>query len=178
MRNLRAFGVSLLCVICLVMALAATDAVAAVFRCTQDGRALYTDRPCRAGDAPHALPRLGTMPAAPQADLADEHDGRRDRNRETRQRDDAAFLEAHAERKAHERSMERAIGEKRTAPGMSADQVRRALGRPDAVKRDHRGGERWTYREGRKSRTVRLKDGKVVGGAPKSAKKARKRDEE
>jgi hypothetical protein len=178
MRLGRALGVSVVCVICLVMALAATDAVAAVFRCTEDGRALYTDRPCRAGDAPHALPRLGTMPAGPQADLADEHDERRERNRESRQRDDAAFLEAHAERKAQDRSMERAIGEKRTAPGMSADQVRRALGRPDAVKRDHEGGERWTYREGKKSRTVRLKDGKVVGVAPKSAKKPRKGDEE
>jgi hypothetical protein len=178
MRFLRTFGVSVLCVICLVMALAATEAVAAVFRCTQDGRALYTDRPCRAGETPHALPRLGLTPAGPQADLAAEHDERRSRNREMRQRDDAAFLEAHTERKAQDRRMERAIGAKRTAPGMSADQVRRALGRPDAVKRDHKGGERWIYREGKKKKTVRLEDGKVVGGARKPAKNVREIEEE
>lgn len=143
---------------------------AAVFRCTEDGRALYTDRACRAGHPPHALPWVGVVPAGEQADLAGEHDARRERTRASRQRDDAAWLEAHSDRQAHDRSMERAVREKRTAPGMSADQVRRALGRPDSVKRDRKGGERWTYREGKTQRTVRLEGGKVVGGARKAKK--------
>lgn len=146
---------------------------AAVFRCSVDGQALYTDRPCRAGDAPHDLPWLGRMPAGKQADLVGDHDARRQRLRESREHDDAAWLEAHAARQAHDRQMERAVREKRTAPGMSADQVRRALGRPDAVKRDAGGGERWTYREGRKQRTVRFKGGKVVGGERKGPKEER-----
>ncbi|MGH8517208.1 MAG: DUF4124 domain-containing protein [Panacagrimonas sp.] len=171
MRILRVFGVSVVCLVFLVMALVATDAVAAVFRCTQDGHAHYSDRPCRAGDAPRALPRLGVAPAGPQADLASENDLRRERNRDARQRDDAAWLEAHAERKANERRMESAIRAKRTAPGMSADQVRRALGRPDSTKRDRKGGERWTYRDGKKKKTVRLKDGRVVGADPKAARR-------
>ena len=150
---------------------------AAVFRCTVEGRALYTDRPCRAGDKPHALPWVGTMPAGAQADLAGEHDERRERMRDARQRDAAAWLEAHAERQAHDRAMERAVREARPAPGMSADQVRRALGRPDAVKRDRKGGERWTYRDGKKQRTVRLKDGKVVGRDRKPAKDGREAEE-
>ena len=171
MRALRSFAISLLCLVCLVLALAASDAVAAVFRCTEGGRVLYTDRACKAGDAPHALPWLGLMPAGPEADLAAEHDRRRERNRESHERDDAAWLEAHAERKAQDRRMEGAIRDKRAAPGMSADQLRRALGSPDTVKRDHRGGERWTYVEGKKKKTVRLKDGKVVGAAAHKAPK-------
>ena len=146
-------------------------AEAAVFRCTKDGAALYTDRPCQAGDAPHVLPWVGVVPAGGQADLAAEHDARRERMRETRARDDAQWQEAHAQRQARDRRMQGAIREKRTAPGMSADEVRRALGRPDAVKRDHRGGERWTYRDGRKQKTVRLENGKVVGREGKAAAK-------
>lgn len=147
-----------------------TAADAAVFRCMVEGRRLYTDRPCRAGDAPHALPWLGLAPAGGQADLAAEHDQRRERMRDSHRRQDAAWLEANAERKAHERRMQGAISQKRAAPGMSADQVRRALGRPDAVERDRQGGERWTYRDGKKKRTVQLKDGKVVGRERRAGK--------
>lgn len=148
-------------------------AEAAVFRCSVDGQTLYTDRPCRAGDVPHDLPWLGRIPAGEQADLVGDHDARRQRLRESREHDDAAWLEAHAARQAHDRKMERAVREKRTAPGMSTDQVRRALGRPDAIKRDPGGVERWTYREGRKQRTVRFKGGKVVGGERKGSREGR-----
>lgn len=170
MRSFRPVVSALVaCGLWMVAASLESSAAAAVFRCTTEGRTLYTDRPCRAGDAPHALPWLGLMPAGPQADLAAEHDDRRERIREARQRDDAAWLEAHSERKEHDRRMEQAIGEKRTSPGMSADQVRRALGRPDAIKRDRQGGEHWTYRDGKKQRTVRLRDGKVMGRQGKAS---------
>jgi hypothetical protein len=148
-------------------------AEAAVFRCMQEGRPLYTDRPCRAGEAPHALPGLGVVPAGGQADLAAEHDARRERMLDSRQRDDKAWLEAHGQRQARDRRVESAIRGKRAAPGMSADEVRRALGHPDSVKRDRKGGERWTYRDGKKQRTVHLEKGEVVGGDRRTAKKAK-----
>lgn len=157
--------------LCIVTGAIGATTQAAVFRCTVDGQALYTDRPCRAGDAPHALPLVGRMPAGAQADLAGEHDARRERLREAREGDDAAWLEAHAARKAHDRRMEHAIRQKRTTPGMSTDQVRRALGRPDRVERDAGGGERWTYRDGGKQRSVRFQGGKVVGGDRKAARR-------
>lgn len=175
-NNLRVLA-SGACVLWIVSGAFEHAAEAAVFRCAVEGRTLYTDRPCRAGDAPYALPWLGTVPAGAQADLASEHDARRERMRDARQRDDAAWLDAHSERRAHDRRMERAIREERPAPGMSADQVRRALGRPDAIKRDHKGGERWTYRDGKKQRTVRLQDGKVVGRRREAAKGGRGADE-
>lgn len=152
-----------LSVLSIVVGSLENTAYGAVFRCAVEGRTLYTDKPCRAGDSPHALPWLGVVPAGEQADLATDHDTRRERVRDARQRDDAEWLEAHASRQATDRRMESAIREKRTAPGMSADQVRRALGRPDAVKRERNGEERWTYRDGRKRQTVRLRQGKVVG---------------
>lgn len=122
---------------------------ASVFRCTVEGRALYTDRPCHAGDAPHALPWLGRVPAGAQADLAAEHDARLERMREARERDDAAWREAYAKRQAHDRQMERAIGEKR----------------------DHEAGKRWTYRDGsKKRRAVRSKGGKGGQGRKRASR--------
>lgn len=163
----------LVCVMWILSGSIGAPAVAAVFRCTVDGQALYTDRPCRAGDAPHALPLVGRMPAGAQADLAGQHEVRRQRLRDAREFEDASWLEAHAARKAHDRRMENAIRQKRAAPGMSTDQVRRALGRPDRVEREAGGGERWTYREGRKQRSVRFQGGKVVGGDRKGSRKER-----
>jgi hypothetical protein len=163
-------------VLCVICGWPASTPGAAVFRCTVEGRALYTDLPCRAGEAPHALPRLGVMPAGDQADLATAHDARRQRLRDAREADDAAWLGAHASRQAQERRMEEAIRQKRAAPGMSADQLRRALGRPDRVERDRDGEERWSYRaEGGRAKTVRLRDGKVVGRAGPGGDEARAR---
>ena len=143
--------------LCLLLAL---PAHAAVYRCEVEGRKLYLDRPCEAGGRPHALPALGVMPAGGEVDLAMEHDARRDRQRAARDQDDAAWLKAHRARKAVESRMNAAISEHRVLKDMSADQVRRALGSPDEVKRNN-GVERWTYVEGKKRRTVVLEDGKV-----------------
>ncbi|MCC2655938.1 MAG: hypothetical protein K0Q76_1046 [Panacagrimonas sp.] len=176
MPNPRWFALGA-CVLWIASAALEPAAEAAVFRCTEQGRALYTDRPCRAGEMPYALPWLGVVPAGRQADLAAEHDARRERMLDSRQRDDQAWREAHSQRRARDQRIQGAIRGKRTAPGMSADEVRRALGRPDAVKRDHNGGERWTYRDGRKQKTVRLANGRVVGDERKPAKAAKPADD-
>lgn len=139
----------------------ATPAEGAVYRCQVDGRMTYTDRPCATGAQPHVLPELSTVPSEKAPDLSRQHDERLERERESRARDDAAWLESHTRRKEKEARMEAAISARQVIKGMSADQVRRALGSPDEVERFAQG-ERWTYGSGRQKRTVDLEGGVVV----------------
>lgn len=150
---------SSLCSLCLVSMAAAQ---AAIYRCEAGGARVYTDHPCAAGAVPQALPAIGVMPAGPQADLAGAHDTRRERHQKARAKDDAQWLKDHQKRRATEASMSAAARDHRVVKDMDADQVRRALGAPDEVSRKD-GVERWIYVEGRKRRTVVLKDGRVSG---------------
>lgn len=138
-----------------------SEAAAAVYRCEVDGAAVYTDRPCAADAQPHAMAPIGTVPAAAAADLVADHDRRRARQFDARERADAAWLEAHARRRENEARIDAAVAERRVVKGMSADQVRGALGSPDAVARED-GRERWTYGRGKQRRTVVLEHGKVT----------------
>lgn len=140
-----------------------------VYRCEIDGRKIYRDRPCAAGDQPHALPKLGVMPSAGEADLVADYDARQARQQAIHEKNDAAWLDRHAKRRATESRMNAAAADRRVVKDMSADQVRRALGSPDEVTRKD-GVERWTYVEGKKRRTVVLKDGKVAGSGPGATK--------
>lgn len=136
-------------------------AQAAVYRCVVEGRAIYTDRPCAVGATEHPLPELGAMPSGEASGLARQHDERRQRERESRAQDDAAWLESHAQRKAQEARMEAAIRDRQVLKGMNSEQVRRALGSPDQVER-RPGGERWVFGSGRNTRTVEFENAQVV----------------
>lgn len=146
----------------------ALQASAAVYRCEIDGRMVYTDRPCATGAQPHTLPALSTVPSEGTPDLSRQHDERVQRERESRSRDDAAWLESHARRREQDARMEAAIAAGQVIKGMRADQVRRALGSPDEVERSQ-GSERWTYGAGRDKQAVDLEGGVVVriGGRKK-----------
>ena len=54
-------------ILLLVSLLAVPAADAAVYRCTVDGKTVYTDRPCGAGAQPHGLSALSTVPAAAES---------------------------------------------------------------------------------------------------------------
>lgn len=148
-------GIATLCL------LAALPAAAAVYRCEVGGRPVYTDRPCAAGEAPHALPQISTLPAAGEADLAKEHDARVERGRKAREKDDAAWLKSYEAAKNRDARMDAVIADGKVLKDMNADQVRRALGSPDEVER-RAGGEEWVYRDGRSRQTVVIENGQVV----------------
>lgn len=136
-------------------------AQAAVYRCMVDGKPTYTDRPCAAGSAPHALPPISTLPSPGQSDLAQDYDERRERQTEVREQEDKAWLKDHAARKDRDARMNAAIAERRVIKDMSTDQVRRALGSPDEVQREG-GREQWVYGTGKQRRTVQFEAGRVV----------------
>lgn len=142
--------------------LLAGSAQAGVYRCEVEGRKVYLDRPCKAGDQPHELPKIGVMPSVGEADLSGDHDAREARLKAVHEKNDAEWLKQHAKRRSTESQMNAAAADRRVVKDMSADQVRRSLGSPDEVKRKD-GVERWTYEDGKKRRTVVLKDGKVTG---------------
>lgn len=145
----------------LVSLLAAPAANAAVYRCMVDGQPVYTDQPCGKGATPHAMPAISTVPSPGQSDLAKDHDARREREAEAKEKGDAAWLTSHAERKETEARMNAAIAERKVLKDMSTDQVRRALGSPDEVERKH-GREEWVYGTGKQRRTVRFEAGRVT----------------
>lgn len=134
---------------------------AAVYRCEVGGKPVYTDRPCAAGVAPHAMPQISTVPAAGESDLAQEHDARKDRGRKARDKDDAAWLKSHAEAKDREARMNAAIADKKALKDMNPDEVRRALGSPDEVER-RSGVEEWVYIDGKSRQTVVIENGRVI----------------
>jgi hypothetical protein len=152
----------LLCVLCAIFA-----AEAAVYRCEVDRRPVYTDRPCAAGSAPHDLPVISVLPSPGEADLVADHDARRERHLKAKTQEDAKWLKDHRKRKVTDERMSAAAVDHKVLKDMSADQVRRALGSPDEVKRKD-GVERWTYVDGKQRRTVVLKNGRVSSaGGPK-----------
>lgn len=144
-----------------VLAAAAWTAQGAVYRCMVDGKPTYTDRPCAAGSAPHALPQISTLPSPGDSDLAQDYDERLERQAKAREQEDRAWLKDHAARKDAEARMNTAINERRVLKDMSADQVRRALGSPDDVEREG-GREQWVYGTGKQRRTVLFEGGRVV----------------
>lgn len=150
-----------LCAVCLTFA-----AHAAVYRCDVAGKKVYTDHPCVAGAKPHELPAIGVMPAGEQADLAREHDARLQRRLGSKRKEDAVWLKTHEKRRAVDARMTAAVVGHKVLKGMSAGQVRRALGAPDEVHRKD-GVEKWVYLNGKQRRTVVLENGEVsnAGGA-------------
>ena len=136
-------------------------AVAEVYRCTQDGRTVYTDRPCSAEAAPADLPPIQVTPAGKSANLAAEHDARIREGRERRDAADAKFVQVEEARQARAKKIRKAIIDRRAEVGMTASELDSALGAPDA--RSGEGGrERWTWNENDHRLTVTLRDGHVT----------------
>lgn len=154
---------------CFLCALCATTAGADVFRCQQDGRTVFTDRPCHASAEPMQL-EPPTVLSAPGNfdDLAQAHDARLARERKAKAAADAAFLQQHGARKAEENRIRGALVEGRVVGGMSAEQVRQVWGSPDHIEPRVSGGktqERWVYADQRQRRSVTFTDGVVTAAS-------------
>lgn len=139
---------------------------APVFKCEADGKVTYTDRPCAPEAQPHALPQAIVVepPARSERELARQHDARIQREAGTRDQADAEWLKNHRVRKDREERVRNAIIRKEAIKGMSAEEVRRALGEPEKIARSESHGspkETWTYAGEGESRTVNFKNGEV-----------------
>jgi hypothetical protein len=147
----------------LILLLACGAAQAAVYRCTVDGRTVYSDQPCSAGAEPAQLPPLNSAAAGARADLAKQYDTETARENEARRKARAEALDQYADRKAQDEAIRKALMEDRVVKGMTREQVERVLNLPERV--ENQGGEKetWIYRvEGRKRRTIRFVNGVVV----------------
>lgn len=140
-------------------------AQAEVYRCTQDGRTIYTDTPCAADAAPAELPALNRS-----ADLAAEHDRALQEGKKKRDAADARFVKEQAEKQARARKIRQAILDHRAEVGMSASELDSALGAPDQRSGDN-GRETWIYQEDGYRLSVKLRDGQVSAISKKEDRK-------
>lgn len=169
--NLR-FG-SVLLALLPVLATAQT-----VYKCTEDGKITYTDRPCsptaKAAELPMAV--VAARPSAREQALARQHDQRLAREEGERDRGDAAWLQEYARAQDREARVRKAIVEHRVIKGMTAEEVNQSLGTPDQVASSESFGsdkETWTYTVDGKTRTINFKDRQVTTTSAKQ--KSRKR---
>jgi len=147
--------------VCLSLPLLAfcMPAAAEVYRCGSGGQVTYTDQPCAAGER---LELAAPVTIAPEdGSLARSRERRIQADRQRRDAADAAWLE----RYEAETDKAEAIRSARLAgvaiEGMTAADVRQALGEPDKVTAGD-GGERWTYRlEDGGKQVVSFRDGAV-----------------
>lgn len=156
--------------LCLLALLLPAAAQAEVYRCTQEGHTVYTDRPCAADAEPAQLPALNRSAAGPSADLAGEHDARIARDKQKRDAADARFVKEQAEKQARAQRIRAAILDHRPEVGMSASELDSALGAPDQRSGDN-GRETWTYLEDGHRLSVKLRDGRVTAISKKEDRK-------
>ncbi|MFT4046143.1 MAG: hypothetical protein QM661_05535 [Solimonas sp.] len=148
------------------LALCAGVARAEVYRCTVEGIAQFSDRPCRGGDAPLAVPAPNVVqPDAGAAPLAEQYDRRTREYGQARAAEDAAWRKAYEARSADAERQRAARAKREVARGMNANDVRRLLGEPQkTATTSGKGGmrESWSYAdEGDGRVTVTLQDGVV-----------------
>ncbi len=145
----------------------ADAASAEIYRCERDSVPVFTDIPCAPGAEPLVTRNPTTVQASHNADLARRYDERLERERRERDRADAQWLGAHDLAQAEDQRLHRALIEGRVIKGMSPAQVRQVWGEPAQIQSSE-AGERWTWRDGKKRRTVSFKDEHVrsVSGAP------------
>jgi hypothetical protein len=151
----------------------------AVYKCEADGKITYTDRPCASGTEQHALPEaiIIERPAKSERDLAREHDARIRRETAARDQADAEWVKNHEAKKDREKRVRSAIIQKDVIKGMSAGEVRSALGEPGRISRSESHGspkETWTYTANGERRTVNFKNGEVSSVSKRSLGKGRK----
>lgn len=145
----------------LTVLLVPVAATAEVYRCEQDGRVTYTDRPCAADARPADLPPLNVTAPGKSADLAGEYDRRLKDGKSRRDAADAKFVKQQGEKQVRDRQIRQAIIDRRAVRGMTAGELDSALGAPDQRSGEN-GNERWTYDENDHRLTVTLREGRVT----------------
>lgn len=144
----------------LVLTLIATSVQAQVYRCTADGRTVYSQMPCAADERDvEKVQIFDRGPAEDDAAAARARaEGLRDRVSADREREQS--------QREFNRRVTNAIAAKKVFVGMTADDVRRSWGRPDRINRTVTGStvsEQWIYDRGNyKSQYVYVRNGEVT----------------
>lgn len=134
---------------------------AEVFRCHDDQSLSFSDRPCDQDAKPIELAPIGRMPAQKGADLEQAHEARRERLLRQKRRRDADWLASHRRQRAWQQRVIDAQSRRQLIKGMTEQEVRRSIGRPDRVERLS-AGQRWTYRESDRTQSLTFEAGKLV----------------
>jgi len=147
-----------------------------VYRCKKDGMLVFTDQPCRQEAQPHALPPavIIASPGPAELELARQHRERIAREQGARDRADSQWLKDHRTRSDRDERVRKAAMAHKAVQGMTADEVRRAMGEPDRVARSDSHGspkETWTYTDENGTRTVNFKDGEVSSVSSRGRRK-------
>ncbi len=151
-------------VIATVMAFGCSDSARAyVYRCTVNGRMVYTDIACAPNSAPAELPELTGVQAVPHGDFARQYDDEARRRGIAVSRARAQEAAAYEKKTANDAAIHKALLEDRVVPGMTPAQVEQVLNLPNRIEDQGGAHERWLYRNGRDRRTVSFKDGVVTG---------------
>jgi hypothetical protein len=150
----------------LFLLLLVLPAQAAVYKCAVDGRSVYSDKPCKAGDAPARLPAITSMQATKPSALSKQYD--KDLSDSTKKRDkaDAAFVKENTTEVERQKAVRTAIIEHRVIKHMKAAEVKSVLGEPDSQEVNGR----WVYRRDGKLITVTFGEDGVSAVTSKSDK--------
>lgn len=151
--------------ILMAVTLPAVSAEAAVYKCRIDGRLSFSDKPCRAEQAPAALPAAVVVASGPRADLLGAHQRRRQRLAEANSQASQDWLENYQQRKAQAERVRAGVVGGKVVRGMDARDVQFVLGQPDRVSSTSSGGserQQWTYLEQGRSTVVKFHDGSVA----------------
>lgn len=133
---------------------------AQVYRCTVDGRTVFSDQPCAEEGNVQEVRIFDHGPSAEDAAAA------RARANALRERTAAEQAQGEAQREFN-RQVTNAIAARRVLVGMTADDVRRSWGEPGKINRSVSGSsvrEQWVYDRGNyRMQYVYLTNGEVTG---------------
>ena len=148
---------------------------AEVYRCDQDGKLQYSDKPCVAGQAPEVVREPNSLHADPgDKALAKQYDREAAAKHKARAAAEAEASKAYAARKKSEERIREGQMKGEAVVGMTPSQVKAILGEPASVRQSQSqkgSSESWTFRNGAESQTVTFKDGKVTSVSKRTAKR-------
>ena len=158
----------------LFLALFPLGANAEVFRCQKDGTTVFSDKPC-ADDAQAYNPKpIQIVPSVKAPDLAKQYDQRVTKEIKVRDQANESWNKEYQEQKKQDETIRDARIDGKVVSGMSQEQVRSMLGKPQVTSHNENLGvvrEGWTYKNPDGSRTlVYFKDGLVTGTSSKKGK--------
>jgi hypothetical protein len=154
-------------------ALSCAPAAAGVYRCSVNGVLQFSDRPCKVGDVPIDLPAANVIEPTRESPSAAAREARSQTYQRARAEEDADWRRQHEADAARELRIREARVHGEAAVGMSAANVRAALGEPGKKTRSQRSGkgehETWTYADADGGRTTVVLDNGIVSRVSSSS---------
>ena len=158
-----------------IWVLAATPAMAQVYRCPQGNTTVFSDKPCDDKAEPYQAQRpVVVVPHEKVPDLTHQYDERLAREKKTRNEENAAWNRDYKARKTEEERLGEARAQRKVVQGMKPEEVRRLMGEPTETSRDEdrkNTHETWTYLVDHNKTQIYFKDGVVTRTYHKKSRK-------